>query len=532
MNTNDWNTLIDFRLFEVKKVFNELEQSYKESQWENELLWQVLMEFGDEHIWKKIFLAITETYGDRSFPILLKRLEGLLTYGKHAIAYAGLRYLLTNDNKHDLSDLECVSLGSIIEAMFTVVSEDYEDQERMIIDLTDWLRQAEDTLLRKTVHTLLSQHHKMLNRTITDTNSPKAILAFLHTLLLYDLDVPLKNAVSDLLDTEWPFLDADIDEKEFARFLWICAYFSMDNVLLQAATDSGRFLHESQIPEIILYKAYSETMTQRIFSKNSLEKMTLLLSQWKLFNEREKDKLKEKIVQGLQSLQEASAGTAAPNNMKRANEIWQIKNKTSHCPHCKQNQLVEQRFLVDGFGKKAVQTPRQIHQLLLTCGQCERVYAYDRMKLEMNKALEPLRCKVDLDPIEYPSNKSKTNIKIMKEPLSSVRNDQFRWPSTEVQESDGHSDRDGNFREETPLHRLGYRITGLNRGQRWDVLVHRAIPAIALKEIAYTIARNVRLRKSQTGGRAKFSYAIGEWEHDLKRLKQEYYKSNFTWPSY
>lgn len=529
MNTNDWNLQIDVRLFEVKKVFNQLEQSYRESQWENEMLWQVLMEFGDELIWEKLFFAVTDTYGDKSFPVLLKKLEGLLTYGKHAIAYAGLRHLMTNDSKHDLSDLEYVSIGSIIEAMFTVVSEDYEEQERLIIDLTVWLKQAEDTSLRKSVHTLLSQHHKMLNRIITDTNSPKAILAFLHTLLLYDLDEPLKNAVSDLLDKEWPFLDANIEENHFARFLWICAYFSMDDALLQAATDSRRFLHESKIPEILLYKAYREMITQRMFKKNSLEEMMLLLTQLKLFNEREKDKLREKIVQGLQTLQEAAAGTAAPADMKRANEIWQIKNKTSHCPHCKQSQLVEQSFLVDGFGKKTVQTPRQIYHLLLTCGQCQRVYAYDRMKLEMNKALEPHRCKVDLDPIEYPSKKSKTTIRLLKEPL---RNDHFRWPSTEVLESDGHSDRDGNFREETPLHRLGYRITGLNRVQRWDVLVRRAIPNIALKEIVYTIARNVRLRKAQTGGRAKFSYAIGEWEHDLKRLKKEYYKSNFTWPTY
>ncbi|SDO86877.1 hypothetical protein SAMN04487897_1257 [Paenibacillus sp. yr247] len=117
-------------------------------------------------------------------------------------------------------------------------------------------------------------------------------------------------------------------------------------------------------------------------------------------------------------------------------------------------------------------------------------------------------------------------------PVTPTTNEYFAWPSTEAKESQGQSDKEGNFREETDLHRLGYRITGLNRIQRWDVLVRKVIPKMTLKEIVYTIARNVRLRKSQAGGKTKFAYAIAEWEHDLKSLKQEYYKSNFSWPQY
>lgn len=51
-----------------------------------------------------------------------------------------------------------------------------------------------------------------------------------------------------------------------------------------------------------------------------------------------------------------------------------------------------------------------------------------------------------------------------------------------------------------------------------------------LKKIAYTIAGNVKLRKGQKNGRRKFKYAITEWAYDLARLKQTYYKNNFTWP--
>jgi hypothetical protein len=108
----------------------------------------------------------------------------------------------------------------------------------------------------------------------------------------------------------------------------------------------------------------------------------------------------------------------------------------------------------------------------------------------------------------------------------------FEWPSTEAEETTSPGSNDGLFKEESNLRRLGYRITGLNRLQRWDILVRKVIPRLPLKEIVYTIANNVKLRKRQVGGKDKFAYAISEWEHDLKRLKQEYYKSNFTWPQY
>lgn len=39
------------------------------------------------------------------------------------------------------------------------------------------------------------------------------------------------------------------------------------------------------------------------------------------------------------------------------------------------------------------------------------------------------------------------------------------------------------FKEETALHRLGYKITGLNRTERWDVLVRKAIPQSFLKTL-------------------------------------------------
>lgn len=94
--------------------------------------------------------------------------------------------------------------------------------------------------------------------------------------------------------------------------------------------------------------------------------------------------------------------------------------------------------------------------------------------------------------------------------------------------SDYHDSSSG-WREETPLHKLGYKITGRSRHQRWQILINRALPQLGLAEVAYTIARNCRLRKLDSEER--YSHAIGEWEHDLTRLKGFFYDGSFFWPS-
>jgi hypothetical protein len=40
----------------------------------------------------------------------------------------------------------------------------------------------------------------------------------------------------------------------------------------------------------------------------------------------------------------------------------------------------------------------------------------------------------------------------------------------------------------------------------------------------------VKLRKGQKNGVNKYHHAITEWEHDLTRLKKEYYRNEFKWP--
>lgn len=107
----------------------------------------------------------------------------------------------------------------------------------------------------------------------------------------------------------------------------------------------------------------------------------------------------------------------------------------------------------------------------------------------------------------------------------------FDWPTTEAVETTGASDRDTEFRSRTRLNELGYQITGLARSDRWGVLTARAVPNLGLELTATTIAQFVRLRKAQRDGRTRYRHAIVEWEYDLSRLKDEYYRGGFIWPS-
>lgn len=112
----------------------------------------------------------------------------------------------------------------------------------------------------------------------------------------------------------------------------------------------------------------------------------------------------------------------------------------------------------------------------------------------------------------------------------------FRWPSTEPQVSKNSVPRDVDvgYRERSPLFVLGYRITDMSRDERWEVLTSDALSELGLREVAEIIARLCRERKRQDNGRERYAYAIAEWEHDLARLKREYYdytSEPFRWPS-
>lgn len=89
--------------------------------------------------------------------------------------------------------------------------------------------------------------------------------------------------------------------------------------------------------------------------------------------------------------------------------------------------------------------------------------------------------------------------------------------------------------ERSELHRLGYKIGGLSRRERWWILTEEAVPRLGLEKVVRTIADHRRRVLNQAGGAARFAHAVAEWEHDLALLKRDYYdrvRKGFAWPSH
>ncbi|MBT2661657.1 hypothetical protein [Bacillus sp. ISL-45] len=81
---------------------------------------------------------------------------------------------------------------------------------------------------------------------------------------------------------------------------------------------------------------------------------------------------------------------------------------------------------------------------------------------------------------------------------------------------------EGRFSDESDLHKLGYKITGLSRYKRWDILKNKAIPQLGLDRTVNIISGLIETRKLQEDGDIKFANAINEWNHDLSMLADYY----------
>ena len=89
--------------------------------------------------------------------------------------------------------------------------------------------------------------------------------------------------------------------------------------------------------------------------------------------------------------------------------------------------------------------------------------------------------------------------------------------------------KDTLFSEQSELNEMGYRISDSSREDRWRVL-NQAVLELGLKKVVSIISANIRIRKKQSYGEPKYVHAITEWEHDLNRLKENYYYGEFKWP--
>ncbi|WCK55162.1 hypothetical protein PP175_04020 [Aneurinibacillus sp. Ricciae_BoGa-3] len=544
MRKEELSNQFSLSLQQLQRSFEQLDLLYRQTRSENELLWELIYEHGHDDLIVRLLDGLVELYSMESIPKVFHHMKNSLSLKQFSHVAAGLQHLLRNPYWGGNMNGETIQslFTSLINRIFSAESDETDALDELYFDTLKFVAAAIEKPFEESIHLYLLENYDRITQTIIETNSPNIILAYIRCLLAYDLFSFLESLFELLLEAEWPFLDANLDEKQFAQFLWYAHYVDQDVKLIKVSKDSLRYLNQSTIAEIQLYQEYYALRDSKAPSAQALKTMETLLEKGQLFCGTEKEKIWGKLRKEIQTITEAAAGTETLLTEATAKTIWQVKNKTIYCPHCPGSVIQKKHFVVEGTAKGKQTIEKRILFELLLCNSCNRVFAYDEMKLMLYRAIEPYRVTVQLDPVDYPPNPKKTiassqpTKQAMVSPTSVKplisNTDYFSWPNTEAKESEGRSSQQGNFRTETDLHRLGYQITGLTRRKRWDILVSKGISTMPLKEIVYTIARNVRLRKSQIGGRTKYAYAIAEWEHDLKRLKEEYYRNNFTWPQY
>ncbi|UQD52223.1 hypothetical protein C0971_09470 [Bacillus methanolicus] len=343
-------------------------------------------------------------------------------------------------------------------------------------------------------------------------NNPEIINELLRLFLIYGMEDELREALQQIVEVEWEFLDSSINEKEFVFILWYAFLYNFDQQLIDKAKESLQWLKES-CDELALYFCIHESVNlQRYPDGNTYRQCIQKLKLTEILTELEKSKILQKVELMLKPLLARPVPPIIyekvividPSYMDDFVHRYQFSRKKVTLPLYKQknDNLISRFFETEAYvtpsGNKAYLTTEELDEIL--------------------QANTPFVLKIKKHEGILPGDKLILNNTIA-----------FPWPNTELKENQSNQETK-TLKELSDLKKLGYQITGLNRQKRWDIL-KKAVPQLGLKKVAYTIAYNVKLRKGQKDGLKKYSYAISEWEHDLSRLKKEYYKKDFTWPN-
>ncbi|MGQ7890662.1 hypothetical protein [Paenibacillus sp. WC2504] len=200
--------------------------------------------------------------------------------------------------------------------------------------------------------------------------------------------------------------------------------------------------------------------------------------------------------------------------------IWRKPEDSDTCYRCS-GTLTTETIEIASFKYGKIQS--YVQTSVWACSVCKYVCASENNIIEIKK---------QAPGCQFQINEWGAVPKIMS-PVTETKKQEFKWPSTYAVETlkPGNKSDGNRFGLESPLHKLGYRITDSNRTKRWTILENEALPKLGLEKVANVIATNVKARKRQKGGAKKYSHAIYEWEYDLKKLKDNYYKRDFQWPT-
>jgi hypothetical protein len=411
----------------------------------------------------------------------------------------------------------------IIEVMNQIMDKDYENIEERNEKYLSVLQFIHDLLYSEyhdVMFEYLERFFDYFHDLILDNNEPIIILKYIDCILDYNHKEIFSKLMNDLV-VEWPFLDANVTEIEFTKILFYAFLNDLDIELVDQAKEGSKFLL-SNSPEINLYNTLYSTMNREISHQIGKRKIEDLKSKQTIFEENHFKWILEKIYQALSKLEtnlqdeEKKKEVLAQQNLNRTKQLYYIpKTIIQKYPDIMDHLNKEKVVLSLHENKHDFMVRKEIVVDAMFSKNTSKYYVTEGMVKEIKKKASNLWFDIRESSSEKAFQENHPTL--------------FKWPSTDISEGKSSSG-ETELRNNSDLKKIGYQITGMTRQKRWEILSTKAVPQLGLKKVVYTIAFLVRGRKSMKNGLVRNKNSITEWEHDLAKLKQTYYKKDFNWP--
>lgn len=384
---------------------------------------------------------------------------------------------------------------------------------------------------KENIHSIVRKRMNKMDGNIYECFDLDLSLKLLNTYLNLKQE-DLNTLFLDIL-TDWKIFNEQLTEDNFEKLLWYSFALEHDNFLKEQILEYEKLI-KTEKWSIRFYRFIKKSLSSD--AEINLEKVNRAIKKFrkmKNFTSSEKEFITKKINLKINNKNDGEQMVQKP---KKKNEILRNVPKEDVIEVIKEIIKLSPYNLSSGVKLSNIKQEKLFHLVvyenehrskMLKLIQIVGITAPNGKEVYVNKPTlkrikeEAIPGYIHVIDNKKPKQKKKTE----------TNNDLFKWPSTDVVGSGFQNNNESNgFNEKSDLRKMGYQITDSTREKRWYTL-QRAVPAIGLKKVAYTIAGNIKLRKGQKDGNKKFSYAITEWEHDLGRLKNKYYKQDFKWPS-
>jgi hypothetical protein len=386
-----------------------------------------------------------------------------------------------------------------------------EEVDPLISNMFDIISGLQDSPYHEMICEFLIENDEKIFDQILELNVPQIINKFLQMLMVYGLQDQVKNALIHLLDVEWGFLDSSLTKDDFTFLLWYSYLFGFDDYMIDVASISLQWFNQISNDLAFYFYINEDGIKNPDTYKEKVEEFSLC----NVFTPYEKDLILKKVETTMKRVLPKK-----PKNLIYYEKV-NVVNREQLTYLIQKYNLTKEKLTLPLF-------KTQNDSLISNYTEFELFYK------DKNEAFILLEEMTSLESKSRPftvKSKSYDGFLPTDHTVSFPNHDEFSWPSTDV---NGSKSNDASFdktlNENSELKLMGYQISGLTRARRWLIL-EKAVPQLGLKKVVYTISYNIKLRKGQKNGQEKFQHAITEWEHDLTKLKEKFYKKEFKWPN-